>query len=229
MKKKLSGKIKNSLSYIMPMRVKNYHSAINGLVEINITDGTKTLDTHSCNYSYGSLQKILQKGLEEIESIDSVKHILILGLGGGSVIQTIREVFHSKAHITAVEIDRLMIDIAQQEFGIDRYAPLTIIHDDAIVFMQHSKQLYNLIIVDVFVQETIPEECLSADFLRRIAQSLTIGGTIIFNTMRDSIEKSTLDSLYDTFKNNGLSVRIIDRVDKTNTLILAKNFHTHSE
>ncbi|MBK7987345.1 MAG: hypothetical protein IPK11_10625 [Ignavibacteria bacterium] len=47
--------------------------------------------------------------------------------------------------------------------------------------------------------------------------------------MRDSIEKSTLDSLYDTFKNNGLSVRIIDRVDKTNTLILAKNFNTHSE
>jgi spermidine synthase len=149
-------------------------------------------------------------------------------LGGGSVIQTIREVFHSKAHITAVEIDRLMIDIAQQEFGIDRYAPLTIIHDDAIVFMKNSTQLYNLIIVDVFVQETIPEECLSADFLRRIAHSLTIGGTIIFNTMRDSIEKSTLDSLYDSFKNNGLSVRIIDRVDKTNTLIIAHNYD-HSE
>jgi len=224
MKNILSAKIKDKLSYVMPLRVKNYHSPINGLLEINITDGIKTLDTHSCNYSYGSLQIILQKGLEEIEWSHAVKNILILGLGGGSVIQTIREVFHSDADITAVEIDHTMIEIARQEFGIEKYAPLNIINDDALHFMAKCSKSYDLIIVDVFVQETIPENCLSTDFLTKISTALAENGNIVFNTMRDSIEKKTIDFVSQQFRKNGLTVRIIDRVGKTNTLILAKKF-----
>ena len=55
--------MKRIFSYIFPFRLNNYTSKINGLLEINLINGRKTLDTHRSNYSYGSLQKILHKGV----------------------------------------------------------------------------------------------------------------------------------------------------------------------
>ena len=43
------------LSYIFPLRLKNYSSEINGQLEINVIHGRKTLDNATCNLSYGSL------------------------------------------------------------------------------------------------------------------------------------------------------------------------------
>lgn len=222
MKKKVLGKIKDSLSYVVPVRIKEYLSPYSGLIEINLTDGKRTVDTHSCNYSYGSLQKILHRGLEEIGFNDAVHSILVLGLGAGSVIETLRLHFQSNAHITAVEIDEVMIRIACEEFNLGDDKNLTIISGDCVEFMHSNTMEYDVIIVDVFIQDNVPELCLSETFLGHIAQSLLPGGSIIFNTMRDSIEKATIDFVSQQFRINGLTVKIIDRVEKTNTLILTK-------
>jgi spermidine synthase len=229
MKKKVLGKIKDSLSYVVPVKIKEYFSPYSGLIEINLTDGKRTVDTHSCNYSYGSLQKILHRGLEEIGFNDAVHDILVLGLGAGSVIETLRTHFQSKAHITAVDIDEVMIRIAREEFNLSDDKNLTIISGDCVKFMQSNVSKFDVIIVDVFIQDDVPELCLTEQFLSHIAQSLTSGGSLIFNTMRDTMERHLLESTCHILKSCGLDVRIIDRVEKTNTLILAKNFNAHGE
>jgi hypothetical protein len=97
--------MKKILSYIFPFRLKNYYSKINGPLEVNLINGKKILDTRWNNYSYGSLQKILHKGLSQIGSPENYERVLVLGLGGGSVIQTIREDFKSNAFIELVDIE----------------------------------------------------------------------------------------------------------------------------
>ncbi len=62
-------------------------------LEITWYNGKKHLNTKNANYSYGSLQAILKFGLEKIE-LKHMNSILLLGLGGGSVIETLRQDFN---------------------------------------------------------------------------------------------------------------------------------------
>ena len=75
------------LSFIYPI-TKKVESQYCGTIEITWHNGTKHLNTKNANYSYGSLQKILKFGLQKID-VSNCKNILILGLGAGSVIDTL--------------------------------------------------------------------------------------------------------------------------------------------
>jgi tRNA A58 N-methylase Trm61 len=77
-------------------------------------NGKKVLDSQNPNYPYGSLQKLLSYGLSQLDiSVNS--EILLLGLGGGSIIQTLRNTFDHHGKITAVEIDEVVIEIAKND------------------------------------------------------------------------------------------------------------------
>ncbi len=58
------------------------------------------------NYSFGSLQRALKKGLKYIgyERIRNFESILILGVAGGSVIETLNKEVKFDGKITGVEI-----------------------------------------------------------------------------------------------------------------------------
>ena len=90
--------MKRILSYLYPIQLKKYYSPINGKIEVKLIDGKKILDTQKSNFSYGSLQRILRYGLKKIDFNMDTDRILVLGLGGGSIIQTIREEFNSNAY-----------------------------------------------------------------------------------------------------------------------------------
>lgn len=55
-------------------------------------NGKKVLDTENANYSYGSLQKILEIGLTKV-NLKNVENLLLLGMGGGSIIHSLRNTF----------------------------------------------------------------------------------------------------------------------------------------
>ncbi len=101
------------LSYIYPI-TKKVESKYSGTLEITWHNGKKHLNTINANYSYGSLQKILKFGLQNID-VSNCKKILILGLGAGSVIDTLIKDFKYKNHITALDIDPVIIEIAKAE------------------------------------------------------------------------------------------------------------------
>ena len=101
--------MKRLLSYIWPI-TKYVESAINGRLEITWYNGKKVLDVKNANYSYGTLQKILHFGLEKIDLL-SVSNVLVLGMGGGSIIETLRKELNFLGEIIAVEIDPKVVEI----------------------------------------------------------------------------------------------------------------------
>ena len=99
------------------------------------------LDSKSTNYSYGSLQRILRKGLKYIgfERIRNFESILILGVAGGSVIRTLTDEIKFKGKITGVEIDPNVVDIANKYFKLDTIPNLEIVIDDAFEYVLKTK------------------------------------------------------------------------------------------
>lgn len=219
-------KLKKWLSYLLPLREKIYHSPINGRIEINWQQGRRVLDTRVSNYSYGSLQRILQQGLEAAGFTPAAQGVLLLGLGGGSVAETLRQRFGYRGVITCVEIDPLMIQIAKDEFQIMRFAPLEIICEDAAHYAVREKRRFDWIIVDIFIGNRIPAVFTQPDFLQSVTRLLTEGGTIIFNTMSDTFSESQLAELTSHLQNQGLLTRILHRTENTNNLLIGNKKRT---
>lgn len=214
--------MKRLLSYILPVRLKKYHSEINGLLEVNLTNGKLTLDSAVSNYSYGSLQKVLYRGLKEMGNLNPLNKILLLGLGGGSVIKTLREDLACKAAITAVDIDAAMLKIAQEDFQINQYEKVKLVEADAYNFVKEAADIYDLIIVDVFIGDTVPEVFTKPSFIHQLIAHLTAHGHILYNTMRNSMSQETFAGIQESLLNHGLKVRVMERVEVTNNLLLAE-------
>jgi len=215
--------IKRLLSFIYPLRLQNYQSDINGNLEINLVDGKKSLDTATSNYSYGSLQKILHSGLKALTIDNNVKNVLLLGLGGGSVVETLREDFDCEAAIEAVEIDPEMIEIALRDFNLGRFEPLHIVQANAFDYLSNGTKRFDLIIVDLFILDTIPEVFTKPETIDLMAHHLTTKGQLIYNTMNRTMPAETLSDICHRFSTqHHFDVRLLKNVEHTNTLIIVQ-------
>lgn len=217
------------LSFFYPVRLRNYSSRFSGNIEINLVNGIRMIDTKTSNYSYGSLQKVLKTGLKGIQFGTNHCRVLVLGMGGGSVVQTIRRDFKSDAHITLVDIDEEMIAIARNEFKLLNYGNITLVNADAFSYMQNLRSAFDLIIMDVFIIDIIPEIFLTEPFLKSLNRNLTPNGSLIYNTMSSTLSEDVLISMSNFMTPVFDNVRILKSVNGTNNLLLASGRTTNHE
>jgi len=92
------------LSFFIPITIFKQNSSVSNSIEITWSNGQLVLDSKNTNYSYGSLQRILRKGLQTIgfENIKTLDSILVLGVAGGSVIKTLVNEVEFKGEIIDV-------------------------------------------------------------------------------------------------------------------------------
>ncbi|MCB0464146.1 MAG: fused MFS/spermidine synthase [Aequorivita sp.] len=212
--------MKKLLSYIWPT-TRRFYSEINGTLEVTYVNGKKVLDTENANYSYGSLQKILEFGLTKVD-LKSVENLLLLGMGGGSIIHSLRNTFEYSNNIVALEIDPEIIKLAKEEFGIITSEKLQIIEGDAFQFLKTSKEKFQLIIIDLFIDLTVPPVFYEKEFCENIANALQNEGSFLFN-VGINLEKNskTLETLTSHF-GKGFDLQILQKVNGTNTLIIGQ-------
>jgi len=211
-------------SYFIPINVYKKNSAISKSLEVTWNNGELVLDSKNTNYSYGSLQRILKKGLKYIgyERIKKFESILILGVAGGSVIKTLVDDVKFKGKITGVEIDAEIIEIAKKYFKLDEIKNLELHLDDAFEFVLKTKSNYDLIIIDIFQDTKMPNFLFEDFFINRINFLLNPEGFILFNTMVIS-EKDRIRNLDYRKKFNGnYSIRMYPKVEIHNELFTIK-------
>lgn len=207
------------LSYIFPF-TRTIKSDYSGTLEITWFNGKKHLNTKNANYSYGSLQKILKFGLQKID-LNNCNKILVLGLGGGSVIKTLLNDFNYTGHITALDIDPVIIEIAKNEFKISESGKLKIICEDAINFMNNNKKLFDLIIIDLFIDSEVPTPIFKTSFWEQIIKSNSIEGKILFNASLNSHDNKNLIAIKSLLSKNKYHIVQFNKVEGTNTLLIA--------
>jgi len=112
-----------------------------------------------------------------------VRSALILGFGAGSVARILLGEYKKDLHLTGVEKDSVVIELARKYFHIDRYKNLTIHIEDAGDFVENCNKKFDLVVVDIFVGADVPEKFRDEEFLSQLGRLLSPGGIAFFNVL----------------------------------------------
>jgi len=211
------------LSYFWPQTTK-IKSTHNGVLEITMVNGKKVLDSENANYSYGSLQRILETGIAKVD-LKKIQSVLLLGLGGGSIISSLRNKFNFQGKIHAIELDEKVISIAQDEFNIYSSSQLTITEQDAYVFVQKHSTNYDLIIVDLFIDNVVPSPFYSIEFCQNVSSILNKNGWLIFNLGLHNLNSKGKEQVIANFKSKDFRHTVLTGVEETNTLLIIEKLN----
>lgn len=116
------------------------------------------------------------------------ERILIIGLGGGTLPDTYHELFPS-AEIVVVEIDEAVFQVAQQYFDFQEGPQVQVEIADARVYIKRAglrDETFDLVILDAFNGEYIPEHLMTMEFLEEVKQLLPEHGMVVANTFSTS-------------------------------------------
>jgi spermidine synthase len=143
------------------------------------------------------------------------KRVLIIGLGGGTLPDTLLTLL-PQSQIDVVEIDPAVTRVARRYFDLPTNPRLHIAEEDGRVFVKRAlreKQEYDLVMLDAFDHEYIPEHLLTREFLTEVKSILTPEGVLAANTFSSSRlydhESTTYASVFGRFYNLKQANRVI--------------------
>ena len=160
----------------------------------------KSLDVNGCPQSNLFFRLMWRKLIKELRIYPTGK-VLILGLGGGDLIQLF-QIRYPGWKVTVVELEPGVIKIAGDYFGVKESKYLKIVQGDAKKFIRELSTKFDLIIVDIYDGDVIPKWVASYGFIKQVLSKLTTSGRIVFNYASYSFK--TVD--YDRF------ARLLSRV-----------------
>jgi spermidine synthase len=127
------------------------------------------------------------------------KRILMLGLGGGTISTYFGRAMPELA-IDVVEIDRRVIEVSKQYFGLRDTERVRYLDGDGRVFLNRNKGLYDLIVLDAYRGGFVPFHLLTKEFYALVKQRLTPGGAVASNVHDGTkLYHSTVKTLAEVF------------------------------
>lgn len=143
------------------------------------------------------------------------RDILVVGLGGGTLPMTLRKLY-PQARIDTVEIDPAVTRIASRYFGFQPDAAMTVAEEDGRVFVKRQLKQgrkYELVMLDAFDHDYIPEHLLTREFLLEVRGILAPRGVLAANTFSSSKlyqhESATYAAVFGDFYNLQTRSRVI--------------------
>ena len=189
---------KKWLSYVMELHVESTSSEYNPHLYVSLRKGRYQLSTAHAVYSFGDLYSNFARVFQRYNwKAHPVNEVLLLGLGLGSIPVILEQVHQRECHYTAVEIDEAVVDLAERYILHELHSPIqTICADARVVVEQLPAESYDLICVDIFDDDTVPEAFEQADFLHRIADLLRPQGVILFNRLAATAKDQQLSRAF---------------------------------
>jgi len=149
------------------------------------------------------------------------RRILVIGLGGGTLPMALTELY-PEARIDAVEIDPAVVRVARTYFGFDPGDNIHVHAQDARVFTKRARlreQSWDLIMLDAYNGEYIPEHLMTREYLEETRDILTPDGVLVANTFAVSQlyhnESRTYEAVFGEFFN-------LKAPDSANRIILTR-------
>lgn len=162
-----------------------YQSNINPDLEVAIINGRYQLNAGKVNYSFGPLHDAFRKYFKkDAPNLEDDSKVLILGFGAGSVASIIRNELGLKSHITGIEADEKIIEIAKEHFYLNKLQNTEIHIIDANDYILQCPQKFDLIVIDIYLDDQVPVKFESREFIERIYQCLRVGGKVVFNRLQ---------------------------------------------
>lgn len=148
-------------------------------------------------------------------ALPSPDNILIIGLGGATLPNTLASLLPSTT-IDSVEIEPAVAQVAEQYFNYQPGPQQRVFIDDGRHFIEQAvaqgKQ-YDMIMLDAFDVDYIPEHLMTVEFLEHLKNLLSPGGLTIANTFTYSElyeqESATYAHVFGEFYNLQTNNRVI--------------------
>lgn len=206
---------------LLPRTILETKSPISGNIKVVEQLGKYRLHVGEMLQSGGILEGVWKKTLASIQY--PISNILILGLGGGTVAR-LAAVKWPGVKIIGVEIDPIIIKLGKKFFGLNEIPGLEIVIDDAGDWVKQAmkeRTRFDLIIVDVYLKDEIPQECKTPAFLNTIKRLLSKNGVAIFNQLLVKKKRKETEKATEDLKKLFPQTRLIKT--STNLLVLASN------
>lgn len=196
----------NILSHLWDIQVDYRPSEINGDLIVLLVKGRYQLCTENAIYSYedkyDNFGNLFRDHLT-LEGLQGTKS-LILGLGLGSVPILLEKEVQPKREwqFTAVEIDEMVCELASI-YGYPKIeSDVQTIIADAAVFLELTEEIYDLVCLDIFIDDVTPSHCTSEDFIQSIKDCTHEKGLVVANQLAFTEEhkKRSKDFFENTFK-----------------------------
>jgi spermidine synthase len=135
-------------------------------------------------------------GMVGLALVPGDARILFVGLGGGAMPRYAHHLLPD-AHIEVVEIDPLILHVAQQYFAF-RPDPRLVVHtgDGRAFIEQAPPAAYDLIVLDAFSDDAIPFALTTRQFLEAVRSRLAPGGVVVSNLFGASGEYASMLATY---------------------------------
>jgi spermidine synthase len=116
------------------------------------------------------------------------KHILVIGEGGGTIPTALQELCPD-AQIDVVELDASVDSVARAYFDFKPGPKTRVTVSDGRIFvkrMMAKNPNYDLVMLDAFEADYIPEHMLTREFLQEVKANMAPNGVIVANTFSNS-------------------------------------------
>lgn len=131
------------------------------------------------------------------------KHILMIGLGGGSLVKYCHR-YLPGTRITVVEIDADVIALRDQFLVPPDDSRLQVIHMDAVQYVAQATDEVDVILLDGFDADGLVSELISDDFYAACKNLLSQQGILVTNMWGDSGDLAALISRMNAIFNHAL-------------------------
>lgn len=141
-----------------------------------------------------------------LDSFPKNSKVLLLGLGGGSIAKRLSEKGFA---VDVCELDTRIAKVARNYFYLSDKVNITV--DDARHYIKTCQKKYDVIIMDMFKGEDIPNHVFTTESLEETKKLLTDNGTIFVNSLGyiDGKIGKSMRSIYKTFLAAGFHVEVL--------------------
>ncbi len=176
-------------SYFADIQLETVESVYSGSLEVICRKGRYALCTNNAVYSYDDLYVNFSDSFERLD-LDAygLKDVLVLGLGLGSIPWLLEKKFNKIYNYTFVEIDQKIVNLATHYTLSELEAPYSVVCEDALTYTKRCQETFDLVIVDLFIDNTVPSAFESLAFLEELKRLLRPGGLLLYNRLTDTPE-----------------------------------------
>jgi spermidine synthase len=123
---------------------------------------------------------------ESLAYAKNLHAVLEIGFGGGRTSWYLHR-FLPDASVTSVELDTVVAELAKKYFGISDEPNFHLVNRDGRLFLQESKDKYDIILIDAYRGPFVPFHLLTQEFYQLVKSHLAEGGVVAQN-----VEPSTM-------------------------------------
>jgi spermidine synthase len=178
---------KKWMSYVSPVTLEETGTELNPELCVRLDRGRLQLLSGNAIYSWDDLYRNFTIALGEIalHRRPAEQDVLLLGLGLGSVPYILEKVYFCGFHYLAVEWDEGIAELAQR-YTLSRLdSSVEVVIADADLYVDICEDQFDLLIMDIFEDQTTPPHFETEDFLERCAARMRPGALLLYNRLYD--------------------------------------------